>query len=57
MDLKKSIRKILLESYLIEEEEEDTLYKGLRRYVKGIISEYVLEEYDPMIKSVRHKIR
>lgn len=56
MDLKNQIRKILLESYLIEEEEEeDTLYKGLRRYIKGIVSEYVLEEYDPMIQKVRRQ--
>jgi hypothetical protein len=56
VDLKRQIRKILLESYLMEDEEEElTLYKALRRYIRGSIGAGDLEESDRMILEVRQK--
>ena len=54
--LKNIIRKVLLESYQDENEEESlTFYKALRQYIKGNITDYELTGFDDMIKSVSHR--
>ena len=56
MGLKNIIRKVLLESYQDENEEESpTLYKAIRQYIKGDIGDYELTGFDDMIKSVNHR--
>ena len=55
MGLKNIIRKVLLESYEDGSEEEITLYKALRQYIKGDIGDYELTGFDNMIKSVSHR--
>ena len=56
MNLRDRIKKILIES--LEEDnsdEEMTLYKALKMWVRGKISEYDLEESDGMLTDVKHK--
>jgi len=56
VNLRDRIKKILIES--LEEDnsdEEMTLYKALKMWVRGKISEYDLEESDGMLTDVKHK--
>jgi len=55
VNLRDRIKKILIES--LEEDnsdEEMTLYKALKMWVRGKISEYDLEESDGMLNDVKH---
>ena len=56
MNLRDRIKKILIESSQDENSDEElTLYKSLKMWVRGKISEYDLEESDGMLNDVKHK--
>lgn len=56
MNLRDRIKKILIESLQDENNDEDpTLYKSLKMWVRGKISEYDLEQSDGMLIDVKHK--
>jgi hypothetical protein len=56
VNLRDRIKKILIESSQDENSDEElTLYKSLKMWVRGKISEYDLEESDGMLNDVKHK--